>query len=239
VAGLTRKELKQDQFTSTYEAVQDYARDHYRELIGGALAALIVIGLIAGWRAYNRTQEAAANTLLGAALQTFHAYVGAAAPGALGPGQVSFPTSNAKYKKAIQQFQLVVQKYPRQRAAEIALYHIGICDSELGDNAGAIKTLQKAGDASDRQIRALSRFALAGELVRAGKLNDAVKIFQDLAAHPTTSVPRATAMLAMADAYRATQPVRARAIYEQMQKEFASDSYMADILKQQMSGLAH
>ncbi|MGH9429964.1 MAG: tetratricopeptide repeat protein [Terriglobia bacterium] len=237
MAGLTRKELKQDQFTSTYEAIEDYAREHYRELIGAVLAALIIIGLVTGWRVYSRNQEAAANTLLGNALQTFHAYVGAAAPGALGPGQISFPTANAKYKKAIEQFQQVVQKYSRQRAAEIARYHIGICQSELGDNAAAVNTLQKASHASDRQIRALARFALAGEMVRAGNLNDAVKIYQDLAAHPATSVPRATSMLALADAYRPTQPAQARLIYQRMQKEFAEDSYLADILKQQISGL--
>ncbi|HUY12136.1 MAG TPA: tetratricopeptide repeat protein [Terriglobia bacterium] len=237
MAGLTRKELKQDEFTSTYEAFQDYVREHYRELIVAAFAAFIVIGALAGWKVYNRNQEAAANTLLGTALNSFHAYVGAAAPGALAPGQASFPTANAKYKKAIDQFSQVVQKYPRQRAAEIARYHIGICQSELGDNTAAIKTLQAASAASDLQIRALSRFALAGVMVKAGKLNDAVKIYEDLAAHPTTSVPKATAMLALADAYRPTQPAEARRIYERMQKEFASDSYLADILKQQMSGL--
>ncbi len=237
MAGLTRKELKQDEFTSTYEAIQDYAREHYRELIAAVVAALVIIGAVAGWRVYSRNQEAAANTLLGNALTTFHAYVGAAAPDALAPGQASFPTANAKYKKAIEQFNQVVQKYPRQRAAEIARYHIGICQSELGDSASAIKTLQAATGASDRQIRALARFALAGVLAKSGKLNEAVKIYQDLAAHPASSVPKATAMLALADAYRPIQPAEARQIYERMQKEFASDSYLADILKQQMSGL--
>ena len=237
MAGLTRKELKQDEFTSTYEAFQDYVREHYRELIVAAFAAFVVIGAVSGWKIYSRNQEAAANTLLGNALNSFHAYVGAASTDALAPGQASFPTANAKYKKAIEQFNLVAQKYPRQRAAEIARYHIGFCQSELGDNAAAIKTLQAASAASDRQIRALSRFALAGVMVKADKLNDAVKIYEDLAAHPTTSVPKATAMMALADAYKPTQPAQARQVYERMQKEFASDAYLADILKQQISGL--
>jgi hypothetical protein len=50
-------------------------------------------------------------------------------------------------------------------------------------------------------------------------------------------VPRATALLAMADAYRATQPKRARAIYQQVQKEFGSDTTIADVLKQQLASL--
>jgi predicted negative regulator of RcsB-dependent stress response len=238
VAGLTRKELKQDEFTTIYQGIEHYAREHYHELMGAVVVTLVIIGLVASWRVYSRHQEAAANTLLGNALSTFHAYVGAAATDALAPGQASFPTASAKYKKAIEQFSLVVNKYPRQRAAEIAQYHIGICQSELGDNAAALKTLQAASRASDPQIRALARFALAGVLVRDGRLSDAVRIYQDLAAHPTTSVPKATALLALADAYRPAQPAQARQIYEQMQKEFAGDSYLADILKQQMSGLS-
>jgi predicted negative regulator of RcsB-dependent stress response len=238
VAGLTRKELKQDEFTSTYEAFQEYAREHYRELALALAGVLLVVGAVGGWQIYDRNQESSANTLLGNALDTFHAYVGSAAPDALAPGQASFPTATAKYRKAIEQFSEVVAKYPRQRAAEIARYHLGICQSELGDNAAAIKTLQAASGASDGQLRALARFALAGVLVKSGRLSVAMKIYQDLEAHPTSTVPKATAMLAMADAYAPTQPAQARQIYQRMQKEFAGDAYLADILKQQMSGLA-
>lgn len=41
----------------------------------------------------------------------------------------------------------------------------------------------------------------------------------------------------MADAYRASQPARARQIYNNLQKEFGSDPTVAETIKQQMSGL--
>ena len=55
--------------------------------------------------------------------------------------------------------------------------------------------------------------------------------------HPTTMVPRATALLAMADVYRGSQPKRAREIYQQIQQEYGSDTVVADSLKQQLASL--
>jgi TolA-binding protein len=120
----------------------------------------------------------------------------------------------------------------------IALYHVGVCQALLGDQAAAIKTLQEASQDRDREIAALAEFALAGELVKAGKLPDAAKMYQALADRPTLSVPRATALLALADAYRATQPAQARQIYERVEKEFGSDPALALAIKQQMAGVA-
>jgi hypothetical protein len=50
-------------------------------------------------------------------------------------------------------------------------------------------------------------------------------------------VPEATAELALADAYRATQPAKARAIYEQLEKKFGSDPTLAQLLKEQIASL--
>jgi hypothetical protein len=73
--------------------------------------------------------------------------------------------------------------------------------------------------------------------VKAGKVDDAAKIYQDLAARPTSTVPEATAKLAMADAYRASQPAKARLIYQELEKKFGSDVAIAQVLKDQMASL--
>jgi hypothetical protein len=51
-------------------------------------------------------------------------------------------------------------------------------------------------------------------------------------------VPEATARLALADAYRATQPAKARQIYTEMEKKFGSDAVLAQVLKEQVASLA-
>lgn len=241
MARLTRRELKQDEFLSTVEQFENFAKGHYKEIIAVAGISMLIGGLTVGLKLYTDRQAAEANARLGAALTTFHAYVGAAAPDAFNPEAQPqrFSTAQEKYKKALEQFNEIVRRFPRQKAAAIARYHAGVCQAELGDPGAAIKTLEEASRTSDRNIASLAQLALAGELVRTEKLADAIKLYQQLEGHPTSTVPRATAMLALADAYRRTQPAQARQIYEQMEKEFGSDTYLAATLKQQMDSLPH
>jgi len=237
---LTRRQLKQDEFRVTFERFEDYLKQHYQDIITVVLLAVAVVGLAAGLKYYVDRQETAANIELAAALKTFRAYVGSAAPGELGQGAEAYPTEQAKYKKALDEFSAIAQKYriyPRPKAVAIARYHVGVCQALLGDQAAALKTLEEASRDGDREIAALARFALADELAKAGKLSEAAKLYQDLADHTTLSVPRATALLALADAFRASQPARARQIYQQVEKEFASDAMIAETVKQQMSSL--
>jgi tetratricopeptide (TPR) repeat protein len=237
---LTRRQLKQDEFRETFDRFEDYIKQHYQDILTVTLLVVVVVGAAAGLRYYVDRQEAEANAELGVALKTFRAYVGAAAPGTLGPNAETYPTAQAKYKKALEKFNAIIPKYrmyPRPKAVAIARYQAGICQALLGDHAAAIKTLREASLEPDREIAALARFALADELAKTGKLPEAAKIYQELADRPTLSVPKATALLAMADAYRASQPARARQIYKDLEKEFGSDPTVAEMLKEEMSSL--
>jgi predicted negative regulator of RcsB-dependent stress response len=242
LARLTRHELKQDELLTTVEEFENLFRTHYKEFIAAIVAIILVVGGVYGFRFWNERQESECNAQLGAALKTFHASVGPASANLFGGSQQdqanpTFPTAQAKYKKALEQFDGVVRGFPRQKAADIARYHAGLCEAELGNQAAAIKTLEEASRTSDREIGSLAKLALAGELVRAGKLDDAAKLYRQLQDHPTSTVPKATAMLALADAYRQGRPAQAREIYRQMEKEFSSNTYLASTVKQQMESL--
>jgi tetratricopeptide (TPR) repeat protein len=237
---LTRHQLKQDEFRETFDRFEEYLKQNYQSIVTVAILMIAVVGLAGGLKYYINHQEAEANTDLGAALKTFRAYVGTAAPGTLEPDAETFPTAQAKYKKALDQFTAITQKYrmyPQPKAVAIARYQVGICQALLGDHAAALKTLQEAGRVRDREIASLAQLALAGELVKSGKLPEAAKICQELADRPTLSVPKATALLALGDAYRASQPARARQIYEQVQKQFGSNATVAEVVKQQIASL--
>lgn len=237
---LTRHQLKQDQLRDSLEDFEEYFKQHYKEIINAAIVVIAVVGLVVGLKYYVNQQEAEANVDLGSALKTFRAYVGTPTPDTLSPNTQTFPTATEKYKKALSQFNAIVQKYrmvPRPKAVTIARYHVGVCQALLGDHTAAIKTLQEAGGDRDRELAALAQFALAGELVKTGKIPEAVKTYQNLADRPTLSVPRATALLALADTYRESQPSRARQIYEQVEKESGSDPTVAQAVKQQIDSL--
>lgn len=239
MARLRRRELKQDEFVTTVEAFEQFARQNYQQIVAGVAAAIIIAGSILGWKRYNERQEAAANAALAAALTTFNAKV--AAPVNLFSGAPAdsgeFTSSQEKYKKALTLFSEVVAKYPRQPAADFARYHIALCQAALGQGSAALKTLEAASHISDKDAASLAQMALAGELAEAGKTAGAIQIYQSLANHPSRTVPRATALLALADLYRNSQPAQARALYEQVEKEFSSDSYLASTVKQQLASL--
>lgn len=243
MARLTRRQLKEDAFQTTFEEYEAFAKEHVREIVTISLAGLALIGLVAGLRATINRFETNANAQLGEALKTFHAYVGAPAPGVLGPGDKSFTSAQQKYKTAMSEFTSVTQVkgfdalFPRPKAVRIARYYIGVCQAQLGDQAAATKTLQDVSRDSDPDIASLAKFALAGELAMTGKTSEAAKLYQNLIDHPTATVSRATAQMAMADAYRATQPAQARQIYTHMQAEYGSDPLLAEVIKQQISSL--
>jgi tetratricopeptide (TPR) repeat protein len=240
LAHISRRELKQDQLRTTYEEFEDFFKKKYREILTVVGIVVVVGGLAGGLRVYQDRQEAAANLQLGVALKTFGAYVGPTDQANMVPGMQSFPTPQAKYRKALEQFQEVVQKYsrfPQPKAVEIARYHIGLCQAQLGDHDAAIKTLQEAANSSDRELAALAQYALAGELVKAGKIAEGAKIYGELSSHPTSTVPEATSLLALADSYRSTQPARAREIYQQLEKKLGSDTTIAQALKDQIASL--
>jgi tetratricopeptide (TPR) repeat protein len=243
LARLTRHELKEDRINTAFEQYQQFGKEHYREIALFLAVGLVVVGLVFGLKLLIDRQEQLANAQLGAALESFRAYVGTPASGTLAPQTQTFPTAREKYNKALSQFSVItnVTGYPRllpqQKAVRIARYHVGLCQAELGEDAGAIKTLTAVKDDRDPEIASLARFALAEELVKTGKNADAVKLFQQLIDHPTSTVPKATAELALANAYRDTQPAQARQIYQRMQIEFASDNLLADAVKQQIASL--
>jgi hypothetical protein len=243
LARLTRHELKEDKISTAFEQYQRFGKEHYREIVLFLAVALLVVGSVFGLKLLIDRQEQLANAQLGAALETLHAYVGTPAPGTLAPQTQTFPTAREKYNKALSQFSVMtnVSGYqrllPQQKAVRIARYHLGLCQAGLGDDAGAIKTLSLVTDDRDPDIASLARFALAEELVKTGKNADAVKMYQNLVDHPTSTVPKATAQLGLANAFRATQPAQARQIYQRMEVEFASDSALADAVKQQIASL--
>ena len=239
MARLTRKELKKDPFLSAhYDDVVEFGQENYRAILVALAVVILVVVAAYSWKSHKQQQELAANALLGSALNTFNAYVGPASEGALGPGTQTFSTATPKYQAALKQFSEVIEKYGGQKAAQIALYHVGVCQAQLGNTAAAVKTLGQASRASDPEIAALAKLALADELARTGEIDAAQKIYSQLASHPTETVPAATAWLSLANAERFTHPSAARQIYERLAKEYSSDTYLAETVKEQLSTLS-
>ena len=237
---LTRHELKQDEFKESLDQLEQYLTTHLKEIVTVAVLAIVVVGSAVGVKYYLSQQEANANLDLASALRTFQAYVGTFAPGSIPPGTESYPTAADRYKAALLKFNAIAAKYrlfPRPKAVGIALYHAGLCESFLGNSAAAINTLQEASRDGEREVASLAQLALADEFLKAGKTQEADRIYQNLADHPTLTVPRASALLALAGSLKNSQPARARQLYDQIRKDFSSEPSVAQILKEEMADM--
>jgi tetratricopeptide (TPR) repeat protein len=240
---LTRRELKEDRLQTAFEDYEAFAKEHAREIVTSVVLLLVAIGAVFGVKSLLGRTQASANAKLATALDTYHAYVGSQTASLASQGEQTFATDQEKYQKALAEFQSVSQVtgfeklLPRIKAMRIAECYAGMCQAHLGQDAAAVKTLQKSAQDSDPAIASLAKLELAGEYAKSGKTSEAIKIYQELSDHPSATVPRSTSLLALASLYRATQPVQAKQIYERLVSEYGTDPTLAAELKQQISSL--
>ncbi len=212
----TRHQLKQDQFSARASEAVDWTVEHRDKLIYGGIAAAAIVAIALGAWVYLRQQNEAAGVALGKALQVYDAPIRPAGQGPT-PGITSFASAQERAQAAKAEFQKAAG-YAHTSAGDMAKYFIGLCDMDLGNNAGAEKELQASASGS-ADVAALAKMALASLYHRQGKDSEAVKIYKDLMDHPTNTVGKAEAQLELASLYEAKQPQEAKLIYQQIQKE--------------------
>jgi tetratricopeptide (TPR) repeat protein len=220
VPGYTRRQLKEDKFAQTAQGAAIWATGHRQTVIltiGIALIAVLAIAGIFTWRASENEQ---ANTALSAAIRTFETQLTPAGttPPAGETGPV-FNTITDRAKAAQKEFKAVADKYSSVPAGKIARYMSGIALEQANDKAGAEQELKTAANLSDKDVAALAKMALASLYRGSNRVPEAVAIYKDLSEHPTATVAKPQAQMALAETYESTDPQQATLIYQQLQKE--------------------
>jgi TolA-binding protein len=215
--------LKQDRFSkATIRVAEDtvhWTVEHQKTLIAGAIALLVVIGLVFGGWYYLTTQDEKASIDFGKATRTMETPVRPAGVPAQ-PGYDSFASNQERATAARKEFQALVDKYPHTKTAEMSRYFMGLASSQLADNAAAEKNLQEVASSSNKNLAALAKFALASVYRGENKDSAAVDLYKQLIDKPTDTVSKATVQLELASYYEAHQkPDEAKRIYQQIAKE--------------------
>jgi tetratricopeptide (TPR) repeat protein len=214
----TRHDLKHDRFAEATADTLSWASEHQTKLIIilVVLAVLLVTG-IGGW-AFLQRRNQAASADLGDALRTLHAELREAGTPAR-PNVPSFTSTEERAKAAQDKFRTVREKYSWTPAADVAEYYLGLTAFDLGNTAEAEQTLKKVADGRNRDLAALSKYALANIYRASGKQKEAVALLQQLIDKPANAVPKVTAQLELASIYEADQPADAVRLYEQIKTE--------------------
>ena len=219
----TRHQLKQDRFSratiDAAEATVDWSVEHKSKLI----IALAVIGLVAagggGMLYYLNQQDQKASLELNQAVRTVDANL--RPPGVPAePDIPSFASAKERATEAHKQFKAIVDKYPHTRSSDIARYFLGLTSMQLGDNPAAERELRSVAGSYNDDLSALARFALASVYRNSNRHKEAIDLYHKLIEKPTHTVGKVAAQLELAATYQADQqPVDAKRIYEQVQKE--------------------
>jgi tetratricopeptide (TPR) repeat protein len=219
----TRHQLKQDRFSratiDVAEKTVHWTVEHHSKLIAAAIALLIVVaGVLGGWYYINQ-QDEKASAELSQAVRMLDTPVRPAGMPAQ-PDEPSFASSKERATAARKQFREIVSKYPHTRTGEIARYLLGLTSSQLGDYAAAERELESVADSRNEDFSSLAKFALASVYRNTNRNKDAIDLYKKLADKPTRSVGKVMAQLELAATYQAAQePLEAKKIYEQIQKE--------------------
>jgi predicted negative regulator of RcsB-dependent stress response len=218
VQGYTRRQLKEDKFSEKTKDAMQWTAAHQRPVFWVLGGLLIAMAGYFGYTAWDNHQNEAANAALGSAMRTFNSPLRpAGAPAA--DGDQAFPSLAERAKAAGKQFKAVADQYSYTKAGKIARYMEGVAAMQAGDNAGAEQNLKSVAGSGDKNVAALAKLALASQYRANNKISDATRIYKDLQDHPTDTVSKAQAQLAMAEMYENSDPQQAASIYQQIQKE--------------------
>jgi predicted negative regulator of RcsB-dependent stress response len=209
VARITRKELKSDKFAQEVGLTVDFFEEHREELVRYGGIALAVIALVAGYMVYARHQHAARQDALYKALEAAEAPVGAAQP-----GELSFPTQQAKDDQTVKLFTDLTSKYGGSAEGVIGEYFLGSLRADEGKLGDAEKDLLDAAQKGDAKYASLAKLELAQIYFEEGRGDQGEKALRDLMAHPTIFVSSDQATIELAREIVGKNPAEARKLLQ-------------------------
>jgi tetratricopeptide (TPR) repeat protein len=229
----TRHALKQDKFAKAAQGGVSWVTEHQsgvlRWVITGAVVIVVIVAALVMWN----LRSSAAQSALGAALDTYSAPLNT--PGA--PAQAgSYNTAAERAKAANQQFVAVANQYGMTSEGSKAHYFAGVTYQELGQNGSAESELKQAAGSWDRNVGNLAKLALAGLYHQTGRDAQAIDIYNELVKSPSTTVSAPVAQLDLADLYVAQgKQDQARALWAKI-KDSDKDGMAGSLAAQKLTG---
>ncbi len=231
----TRHALKKDKFAQAAASGASWVSGHRSGVLHWVIVGAVVVVLGVGGLIFWNLRSAAADTALGAAMDTYSAPL--AQPG-LPVGNGVYSSAADRSKAANKQFSAVAQQYGWLPQGAKARYFTGITDEELGQNGAAETELKAAAGAwnwGDRNFTNLAKVALAGLYRQTGRDSQAIDLYNALIAKPSETVSAPVAQLDLADLYVAEgKQDQARALWAKV-KDADKDGAPGTIAAQKLA----
>lgn len=230
----TRHALKQDRFITATTSGLDWVGQNRSSVIRWAIAAVVALAVVIAGIVLYEQRSAAADQLLGQGLAIYETPI-ASPDQPAAPGETTYASAKDRAKAAYPVFTQAASRYSWLHAGHMARYFAGLTAQDMGNNSEAEADLNEAVRSGGSNLAATAKVALANIYSQTGRTSQAVEEYRDLIAHPTTTVPKASAQLMLAQLYETTQPEEARRLYAQI-KDQDKDSEAAQIATQKLNG---
>ena len=204
---LTRKEiLSEDPVQVALIEIVEFFKTQWRNVAFGIAAALLIsVGIYFGMQ-YMDSRDMQAQQEFNKGLDFFHGSIDPAAqddPYAKGITP-TFRNDTAKYQAASKAFSSVTSRYALSKLAVLARYYQGLCQMQLGDKDGAIKSFESVrNNTKDRTVGYLARKVLAEILLKSGNPKGAQEVLESMVGDPQCELPKEDIRLQLAQVYAA------------------------------------
>lgn len=209
----TKAALKHDQFVDTTQHGLEWASENRRSVIVTSAILLAVIVVVVGSVVFYNSRANQASVAFGAAMQSYQTPL-AAAGQPVPPGVKTYASVAERAKVANGLFNGVAEKYGMTPDGKNARYFAGLTFMEQGQTAQAESTLKQVAGGWNADLAALAKISLAQLYRQTGRDADAIAVYNELTAKPTSTVPAGLAQLQLAELYEAQgKPEQAKKIY--------------------------
>jgi tetratricopeptide (TPR) repeat protein len=228
----TRHALKKDKFAQAAASSASWVGEHRTAAVRWGISLAVILIVVIGGLVFWHIRSSAANTALDAALDVYTTPL--AVPGAP-PDPGSYTTAGARAKEANREFVAIAHDYSWLPEGAKAQYFAGITYEELGQNGDAETALKGAAGCWNRNTANLAKLGLAGLYRQTSRDNDAIALYNEIIAKPSTTVSASVAELDLADLYAAEgKQDMARALWAKV-KDADKDGAAGQIASQKLS----
>jgi predicted negative regulator of RcsB-dependent stress response len=194
----TRHALKQDKFAQAAASSADWISGHRAGVVRWVVTAVVIVAVGVGALVFWNVQSSAAENALGKAVDLYDTPL--AQPGAPAEAGV-YTTAAARATEANREFVAIAHDFGWLPQGTKARYFAGVTYMELGQNGNAETELNAAAGSWNRNLANLAKLALAGLYHQTNRDGQAISLYNELAAKPSTTVSAGVAQLALADLY--------------------------------------
>ena len=224
---LSRKELKQDKIRESIAHGAEVVYSHSQVAAAAVGAVLLVVLVYGGWKFYNDRRMLQASAGLDEAMKVYNAPLRTGNQ-PVEASEIAYADPQKRSQDASQKFAAVADKYPSTNPGRLARYYLALTFLDLEKQNQSIEELKKLVGSSDKELSAMAQYQLATVYARTGKTDDAVKAYRAVADSKSALVPRPLVLLELADLLRTSNPTEATALYQQVKKDYPTNSAISD-----------